>query len=136
VRLENVAFVSEETAEAIHDQAISDSGGTLGIINRGGLLSAIEAPKATYDGAPLYASLAEMAAVYVWGIVRNHPFTDGNKRTALLIAITFLATNGRPITVDETWVDLMVRVASEPGFQRDELVRAFASRMAQDVPVE
>ncbi|TMA27177.1 MAG: type II toxin-antitoxin system death-on-curing family toxin [Deltaproteobacteria bacterium] len=76
-----------------------------------------------------------MAAVYAWGIARNHPFVDGNKRTALITAVTFLELNGYKILVGPEWVDLMVRLASDPAFARQELVDAFARAMGHDEPV-
>jgi death-on-curing protein len=137
VKLENVAFVTVEVVENIHDdEVIRVSGGKPGVLNKGLLLSAVEAPKATFDGNPLYASLAEMAAVYAWSIARNHAFIDGNKRTALLVAWTFLAMNGQRIALDASWVDLMERAASAPAFDRAELVRAFAANMSVNETVE
>lgn len=137
MKLENVAFVTVEVVENIHDdEVIRVSGGKPGVLNKGLLLSAVEAPKATFDGNPLYASLAEMAAVYAWSIARNHAFIDGNKRTALLVAWTFLAMNGQRIALDASWVDLMERAASAPAFDRAELVRAFAANMSVNETVE
>lgn len=96
----------------------------------------MEAPKSTFDRRPLYGSLAEMAAVYAWGIARNHPFVDGNKRTALLTALTFLEMNGRTVSLGPEWVDRMVRVASDAAFLRAELFKAFSEGMSHDDPVE
>lgn len=112
------------------------TGGLPGLLDRHLLLSAVEAPKTTFDGQPLYRSLAEMAAVYAYAIARNHAFADGNKRTALLTALTFLAMNGHFVTSDLSWVDLMVRAASDAAFSREELVRAFALRMSANEEVE
>ncbi len=99
-------------------------------------MSAIEMPKTTFDGQPLYPSLAEMAGTYAWGIVRNHPFVDGNKRSALLTALTFLQMNGHEIHVGMEWVDLMERVASDHNLQRSDLVTAFRHEMTNDETVE
>ena len=137
MKLENVTFVTVEVVEEIHDEeVIPGSGGKPGVLNRSLLLSAVEAPKATFDGKPLYVALAEMAALYAWGIARNHAFVDGNKRTALLVAWTFLAMNGQRIALDLSWVELMERAASSPEFERAELVRAFAARMSVNESVE
>jgi death-on-curing protein len=131
VKLENVAFVPLEVVEKIHDEALS-KGGAPGLMSQNLLVSAIETPKSTFGGRPLYPSLAEIAATYVWGLARNHPFVDGNKRTALLTALTFLDLNGRRIQVDRTWVELIVRVASDATLQRVELVDAFRLEMGGD----
>jgi death on curing protein len=95
----------------------------------------LETPLQTFDGNPCYGSLAEMAATYAWGIVRNHPFVDGNKRTAFLTALTFLEINGRPIRVGLEWVEIMVRAASDPEFTRRHLVEAFRGALGTDEPV-
>ena len=77
-----------------------------------------------------------MAATYAYCIARNHPFADGNKRTGLLTALTFLATNGQQVMHDATLLDLMVRAAGEEGFSRKELARAFESKMSHNEKVE
>jgi len=76
-----------------------------------------------------------MAAAYAWGVARNHAFLDGNKRTALVTALTFLRLNGCAIRVGLAWVEIMVRVASDPDYSRVELVEAFRREMGTDVPV-
>lgn len=79
-----------------------------------------------------------MAATYAWGIARNHPFVDGNKRTAFVTALTFLEMNGKPIDVDERadeWVDLIVRIASDGTLERSVVVDAFVAAMGLDEAV-
>ncbi len=134
MKLEDVIFVPVDIVEQIHANAL-ESGGLAGLIDRSLLISAVESPKATFDGRPLYPSLAEMAATYAWGIARNHPFVDGNKRTAFLVALTFLAMNGRTTQVGPEWVDIMVRVASDHAFQRADLVAELLRSMGNDEPV-
>jgi death-on-curing protein len=100
------------------------------------LISAVAMPATTFGGAPLYGSLAEMAAAYAWGIARNHPFVDGNKRTALLTSLLFLGLNGFSLTVGPEWVEIMVSVAdSTTGYSRLDLVAAFQKQMGVDVTV-
>jgi death on curing protein len=75
-----------------------------------------------------------MAAAYAWGIARNHPFVDGNKRTALLTSLLFLGLNGFSLTVGPEWVEIMVSVAdSTTGYSRLDLVAAFQKQMGVDV---
>jgi death on curing protein len=135
MKIENVVFLDAEIAEEIHRDALTH-GGRDGLLDRSLLISAIETPKTTFDGQPLYPSLAEMAATYVWGIVRNHPFVDGNKRTALRVALAFLETNGKNLTVGMEWVDLLERVAADHNMQRSELVTAFRHEMSSDETIE
>lgn len=59
------------------------------------LETAVAAPQATSEGDPLIADLVEVAAAYLFYLCRNHPFVDGNKRTALAACLVFLAANGR-----------------------------------------
>jgi death-on-curing protein len=134
LRLENVEFVLVSEVERIHEEALL-KGGAKGVLDPNLLISAIEMPRTTFDGMPLYPSFAEIAATYAWGLARNHPFVDGNKRTALLTALTFLAVNGRPIRVGPEWVDIMVRVASDDSFTRMDLVEAFRNELGSDEAV-
>jgi death-on-curing protein len=79
VRLENVTFVPVAEVEAIHEEQLALGGGAPGILDGNLLISAVEMPGMTFDGKPLYGSLAEMAGTYAWGLARNHAFLDGNK---------------------------------------------------------
>lgn len=83
-------------AEIIHIQEyqILRFGGEAGIRDTGLLESAIAQPHASYGGKYLHHDLYEMAAVYAFHICNNHPFLDGNKRTAMVSALVFLEING------------------------------------------
>ena len=85
-------WVSKRTTLAMHEEALADFGGTEGVRDEGMLESALMRPvrKADY-GDP---DAADLAAAYAFGIVHNHPFVDGNKRTGLLTSELFLALNG------------------------------------------
>lgn len=84
-------WVGAETAQALHDEQLTEHGGGEGIRDEGLLESALARPLnlAAY-GEP---DLALLAASYAFGIARNHPFVDGNKRTALVVALLFLEKN-------------------------------------------
>jgi death-on-curing protein len=92
-------WVAKSVALAIHEQQIAEHGGTQGVRDIGLLESALARPQnlAAY-GEP---DLAAMAAAYAFGIARNHPFLDGNKRTSYVISQTFLGLNGLDIAADE-----------------------------------
>ena len=79
---------------AIQGEQIAEHGGAEGVRDLGGLESALARPKNLLAYAKKKPSLAELAAAYAYGITRNHPFVDGNKRTALVVAETFLRLNG------------------------------------------
>jgi len=96
----------------LHRSLIDRYGGIDGTRDIGLLHSAISMPQSSYSGQFLHAGLFEMAAAYLYHIVQNHPFLDGNKRTGAASAIVFLAMNGVNIANDEQGlVDLTLRVA-------------------------
>lgn len=84
---------------AIHDEQLAEHGGSAGVRDIALLESALNRPvnKWNYESA----ELPELAAAYAYGIARNHPFVDGNKRTALLTMYTFLGVNGVDFIVAE-----------------------------------
>lgn len=96
-----------------HAFQIATYGGTDGIRDRALLESAIAQPKATFGGAYLHTDLFSMAAAYLFHIVSNHPFVDGNKRVGLEAALVFLEINGVELVVtDGELVELVLGVAT------------------------
>jgi len=108
----NPKFLALEEALAIHEDRIRKYGGSSGVRDLGLLESAMGSAAATFGGEFLHASIFEMAAAYLYGICRNHPFLDGNKRTALACALAFLRLNGISFRfgADELY-DLVIGVA-------------------------
>ena len=86
-----------------HRRVAHQSGGTIGIHDLGALESAIAQPRMTFGGAELYPTIVEKAAALGFSLIQNHPFVDGNKRTAHAAMETFLVLNGWEIhaSVDE-----------------------------------
>jgi len=78
----------------IHQDQVARYGGAAGIRDLGLLKSAAGMPSATYGGEFLHTDLHEMAAAYLYHIVKNHPFVDSNKRVAVVCALVFLDLNG------------------------------------------
>ena len=89
-----IVWLLEETLTAIHHRQIAEHGGTEGLRDEGLLLSALARPQNLLAYGEPAPDLASLAAAYAYGIARNHPFVDGNKRTALVAARTFLILNG------------------------------------------
>ena len=89
-----IVWLLEETVIAIHQRQISEHGGSEGLRDEGLLASALARPQNVLAYAKPPPDLAVLAAAYAYGIARNHPFVDGNKRTALVAARTFLLLNG------------------------------------------
>ena len=86
-------WISDELAIAIHDRQVAEHGGGSGVRDQGLLESALARPrqKAFYGGTDV--DIPALAAAYAYGIARNHPFVDGNKRTAYVLCRTFMVLN-------------------------------------------
>ncbi len=92
-------WIAIEVALAIHEEQLAEHGGGIGIRDRGLLESALARPHSLRAyGDP---DLCSLAAAYAFGIVRNHPFVDGNKRTAFVVCLLFLALNGQVLTASD-----------------------------------
>ncbi len=87
-------FLDLEDVLELHALQLARYGGADGVRDRGLLESALAQPQATFDGAFVHDGLFAMAAAYLFHIVQNHPFLDGNKRTGVLSALVFVDLNG------------------------------------------
>ena len=97
---------------ALHADQVERYGGDLGIRDLALLESAIAAPTASYQGEFLHGSLYEIAAAYLFHLVKNHPFVDGNKRVALISTIVFLGFNDLALTAEpDALTNLVIGVA-------------------------
>lgn len=107
-------YVSLEEILRIHFQIIEDFGGSHGVRDEGRLESVIKAPGQTVFGEGQYKSVFDKATVYLRNIIGDHPFTDGNKRTAITICGMFLARNGKTLTSSpKSLENFTVRVATK-----------------------
>jgi death on curing protein len=88
-------------ASAIHELALLEGGGAEGLRDPGLLESALARPLQLLAYAKPTPKIPGLAAAYAWGLIRDHPFVDGNKRTALLVADAFCTTNGYRFEVSE-----------------------------------
>jgi death-on-curing protein len=105
-------FLTFDEVLSLHAEQIRLFGGLSGIRDIGLLQSALGSAEATFDGTLLHDTIFSMAATYLYGICRNHPFIDGNKRTAVGAALTFLELNGLDVDADEdAFYDLVIGVA-------------------------
>ena len=89
----SIAHPTVEAVKEIHLEVLAAHGGSPGIREEALLESAIAAPQATMMGQPLFTDPVEIAAAYLFYLCRNHPFIDGNKRTALATCLVFLSEN-------------------------------------------
>lgn len=98
----------------IHARLIDTTGGEHGVRDLGLLESAVARPQATFDGADLYPDLWQKTAALMESLAQNHPFVDGNKRTAITAAGLFLLQNGRRLqTTNEILEQFTLRVVNE-----------------------
>lgn len=117
---DNCFHLTVEIVQEIHREAIARFGGSHGLREMALLESAVAAPQASFGGKSPYADLAEVAAAYLYFLCKNHPFTDGNKRTALGACIVFLRLNGiEPKADGPDWEELVLAVAAS-AIDRDE----------------
>ena len=105
-------FLTLSEIVAIHRDQIARYGGSEGVRDWGLLQSAVAMPAAAFGGRLLHSGLCEMAAAYLFHIVQNHPFVDGNKRAGAVAAYVFLALNDLRLTAGEdAYFELVLSVA-------------------------
>jgi death on curing protein len=106
-------FLSLDQVISIHNELIDTFGGSYGIRDIGLLDSAIHQPLTSFGGEMLHPDLASKAAAYLFHIIKNHPFIDGNKRTASIAATVFLHLNGYSIKLSNAqFFDLALGIAT------------------------
>lgn len=90
----DIDFLSVDDVLLLHERQLARYGGAAGVRDARAIDAAVAMPRATFDGDQLHADLHEMAAAYAFHLCQDHPFLDGNKRTALLATLVFLDFNG------------------------------------------
>ena len=106
-------FLSLDDIIESHQNQIDTYGGSHGIRDIGLLESAIAQPEACFGGQHLHADIFEMAAAYLYHLVMNHPFVDGNKRVGLEAALIFLEINDKSLIAnDDELVDLVLKTTA------------------------
>lgn len=106
------AFLSLAEVLEIHQDQVTRYGGASGIRDIEMLKSAIGMPSAAYGGQFLHTNIYEMAAAYLFHLVKNHAFVDGNKRVGAVAAFVFLALNGFDFDAPEDGLAEMVRAVA------------------------
>lgn len=105
--------LTKSQALLIHDQLIAETGGSSGLRDEGILDSALSAPFQTFGGEDVYPSLQQKAARLCFGLVKNHPFVDGNKRIGAHVMLVFLALNGVELQHSQTELsDIILQLAA------------------------
>lgn len=107
-----IKYLTLEQILKMHAALVQKFGGLQGIRDANLLISAVETPKAAMFGDELYPTVYDKASVYLFHIVRNHPFNDGNKRTGFAVSYLFLKANKVPIRFeDEIYEEFVVEIA-------------------------
>ena len=125
-------FLSTLVVLALHQDMVAAFGGAIGVRDEGLLDSALAQPKATFGGEFLHSTIYEQAAACLYHLSRNHPFINGNKRTACAAMETFLELNGYELTLsDEEEYQLVIQVA-QGNMTKDE-ISIFLEQCIQNV---
>jgi death-on-curing protein len=121
-------WLTREAIEIIHSEQLAEHGGLEGLKDENALEAALARPqhKLSYGGDDLFL----LVAAYLYGIVRNHPFSDGNKRTGYLAAFTFLAINGYLIEAENSVIITFVL-----GVAAGEIDEEGATRFLRDFSI-
>ncbi len=126
--MSDIKWLTRQAVEVMHDEQLREHGGLGGLKDENALEAALARPlnKAAYSTPDIF----ELAAAYLYGIVRNHPFSDGNKRTGFLAAFTFLILNG--FLIEASQADIIAFVLAVAAGEIDE---EGATRFLRDVSV-
>lgn len=96
-----IVWLEKEAVLAIHDRQVAEHGGSAGVRDEGLLESALARPQQLHAYGDPAPDLADLAAALAYGLARNHPFLDGNKRTAAVCCETFVELNGATLEADD-----------------------------------
>ncbi len=124
-------WIREVEVLALHRRLLSQFGGSDGVRDVALLDSALARPKNRLAYAELPPTLAELAAAYAFGICRNHPFVDGNKRTAMAVAFLFSEFNGAEVTASQQEAYLTFLGLAAGSTSEEELAVWFANNSAR-----
>lgn len=126
-----IKWLLEETVYAIHKRQIAEHGGGDGVRDEGLLLSALARPQNLYVYSETPPDISALAASLAYGIAKNHPFIDGNKRTALVVSRTFLILNGFNVEASQEEKYLTFLKLAEGNLSEDELAKWFRQKLIE-----
>lgn len=120
-----VKFLAVEQVETLHQLQIDSFGGSHGVRDQGLLLSALAQPESGYGDQYFHKDLFEMAAAYLFHLIKNHAFHDGNKRIAALVAAVFLEVNGFKVIANEDDFEKIVLNAAQSLVTKEQIADFF-----------
>lgn len=123
-------WVRQDVVLAMHDESLREHGGPEGVRDGGLLESALARPRNLFSYAEDAVSLGQLAAAYAKGIIANHAFVDGNKRTAFAVSVTFLRLNGLQLTASKEERVLKFWALAAGDLSEDELAQWFERNTA------
>lgn len=114
-----IRYITYSEVLDIYREQINKFGGFGAIRDNNALLSVIVNPQREFAGRDLYPTIASKAAILVYSMIKNHPFTDGNKRAAFVCGRVFLRLNGYDVESLEKYHGLVVKIAKNEATQED-----------------
>ena len=127
--LQTPEFLDQASVLRIHERQIRKYGGTSGVRDMGLLESALAQPQATFGGTLLHLTIYEQAAAYLYHLAMNHPFLDGNKRTAFAVMDAFLRLNGYQLNLSNDQAYQLVLEVVKKTVSKEDL----SDRLAETV---
>ena len=119
--MEEVTFLSVDNVLLLHGDTIEMEGGQAGLRDHGLLDSAVAMPRQQFGGVYLHEDLPAMTAAYLFHIAQNHPFYDGNKRTAAMAALAFLRLNDVSLLPEPQQLEIVTLQVAAGELSKDEL---------------
>lgn len=127
-------WLKDSVALAIHRRQLAEHGGLDGVRDSGMLASALARPKNLFAYSQPKPDTAALAAAYAFGIIRNHPFVDGNKRTAYVLCRTFLKLNGADFDALDTEKYLTFVAVADGSMNEEQLVQWIRDHLTKASP--
>lgn len=124
-------FLTLNEVLELHRRLLEQAGGLLGIRDLGGLESALAQPRMTFASRDLYPTLVEKASALGFSMIQNHPFVDGNKRTAHAAMETFLILNGSEISAEVGEQEATILRVASGAMSREEFTQWLRSHIIE-----
>ena len=123
-------FLTVDHVLAIHQRVIAEFGGDPGVRDFGLLESAVAMPMAQFGGSFLHDGIPAMAAAYLFHVCRNHPFVDGNKRTAVAASEIFVRLNGMSLSATDIELEQLTIGIADGSASKDAVVAFFKKHVS------
>ena len=127
---DNPTFLAVENVLTIHGRMVQEFGGGSGVRDLGLLESAVMMPAARFEGQFLHDGIAAMAAAHLFHLCKNHPFVDGNKRTALSAAEVFILLNGHRLNATNKELEELTLGVADGGVSKPDVATFFLRNSA------